>query len=201
MIFIKIRLRIADALAKLLLPRQGFEIGKNVRFHGFPVVSQARNSRIIIKDGCVLTSHSSATALGVRSPVILRTLAEGAVIEIGRNSGLSGTVLCAHKGIQIGEGCLMGADVMIFDTDFHPPDTLDRRFAQVSPQNVSEVIVGNNVFIGTRSIVCKGVRIGDNAVIGAGSVVVGDVEPNSIYAGSPARKIRELRFENPPATL
>lgn len=56
----------------------------------------------------------------------------------------------------------------------------------------SPVKIGNNVFIGMNAIITRGVTIGDNVVIGAGSVVTRDCEPNSVYAGSPARKIMTI---------
>lgn len=56
----------------------------------------------------------------------------------------------------------------------------------------SPVTIGNNVFIGMNAIICRGVTIGDNVVIGAGSVVTKDVESNSVYAGSPAKKIMSI---------
>ena len=56
----------------------------------------------------------------------------------------------------------------------------------------SPVTIGNNIFIGMNAIITRGVTIGDNVIIGAGSVVTGDCEPNSVYAGNPARKIMTL---------
>lgn len=56
----------------------------------------------------------------------------------------------------------------------------------------SPVTIGNNVFIGMNAIICRGVTIGDNVVIGAGSVVTKDCEPDSVYAGSPAKRIMSI---------
>ena len=56
----------------------------------------------------------------------------------------------------------------------------------------SPVTIGNNVFIGMNAIITRGVTIGDNVIIGAGSVVTGDCEPDSVYAGNPARKIMTI---------
>jgi len=58
-----------------------------------------------------------------------------------------------------------------------------------------EVIIGRNVWIGTNTIVLKGFHIGDNSIIGAGSVVNGHIPANVITAGSPARVIRTLGIE------
>ncbi len=54
------------------------------------------------------------------------------------------------------------------------------------------VVIGNNVFVGMNAIITKGVTIGDNVVIGAGSVVTHDCQSNSVYAGSPAKKIMTI---------
>lgn len=65
-----------------------------------------------------------------------------------------------------------------------------------------EVIIGDNVFIGMNAIITRGARIGDNTVIGAGSVVTGECEPNSVYAGVPARKIADIdAFRNKRVAL
>lgn len=57
---------------------------------------------------------------------------------------------------------------------------------------VAPIVIGSNVFIGARSIIMPGTIINDNVVIGAGSVVKGIVESNSVYAGVPAKKIKTL---------
>ncbi|MCH5166335.1 MAG: acyltransferase [Erysipelotrichales bacterium] len=58
--------------------------------------------------------------------------------------------------------------------------------------NIRRVIIGNNCFIGMNSIILRGTTIGDNVIIGAGSVVSGKIESNSVYAGNPAKKIMTL---------
>jgi maltose O-acetyltransferase len=62
------------------------------------------------------------------------------------------------------------------------------------------VLIGRNVFIGARSTVLKGVEIGDNSVVGAGSVVSSDVPPNVIAAGNPCVVIRTLEAAPEEAT-
>ncbi|WDQ99680.1 acyltransferase [Devosia sp. J2-20] len=114
-------------------------------------------------------------------------------MRIGDDVGLSGAVICAALDVVIGNGCLIGADVMIFDNDFHPVDHPQRRYSiQVDTSQFAPVNIEGNVFIGTKSIICKGVTIGQNSVIGAGSVVTRSVPANSVYAGSPAKFIRKL---------
>jgi acetyltransferase-like isoleucine patch superfamily enzyme len=133
------------------------------------------------------------TALGVTHQVVIKTVRESAKIFIGSDTGISGGTICAAGSIEIGKGCLIGADVTIMDTDFHSLLPRGRRFnANWSEIGVSPVVIEDNVFIGAGSYVLKGVRIGENSVIGAGSVVIKSVPPNTIYAGNPAKFIRKL---------
>ena len=59
----------------------------------------------------------------------------------------------------------------------------------------SPVIIEDKVWIGTRSIILKGVTVGEGAIVGAGSVVTKDVQPWTVVAGNPAQKIKELRCQ------
>jgi acetyltransferase-like isoleucine patch superfamily enzyme len=161
-----------------------------VQFLGVPLVSGSRLGTIDIEAGAVLVSHSRGTALGVRGPVVLRVLASGARIRIGADCGLSGTVICAAKSVTLGKRCLVGADVMIFDTDFHNHPAAGRRHAVPDWDAISApVTIGDDVFIGARATICKGVTIGNGSIVGAGSVVVSDVPPLTVVAGSPARVV------------
>ena len=175
------------------LRRLGVDVADDARFYGSPIVTMASGSRISIGRAAILTSDSEFTALGVSRPCILRTLRPGAVITIGAESGLSGTVVCAAQSVTIGRECLMGADVLIADTDFHPLKAKNRRHSDVVEDiATAPVVIEDNVFIGARSMVLKGVRIGTNSVIGAGSVVLSDIPANVIAAGVPARVLRPL---------
>ena len=173
--------------------RQGLALGNRVRFIGRPVISIADESEIQIGDRVVLCSDSAYTELGVNHPIILRTLRAGARVTIGADCGLSGTTICAALSVSIGCDCLVGANVIICDTDFHALQPLNRRYNKNAMCiAVRPVDIGNNVFLGANVLVLKGVTIGDNCVIGAGSVVVGDIPANSIAAGNPAVVIRLL---------
>jgi len=177
-----------------LINQLGVNAAASVRFYGKPIVSLARDSIIEVGANSVICSSSTETDLGVNHPVMLRTLRPGAEIIIGKNTGISGGSICAAIRIEIGNECLLGANVTIVDTDFHALNPKGRRFNN----NLLEIgamptIIEDNVFIGTGSIILKGVRIGKNSVIGAGSVVVKDVPEDSVAAGSPAIVIRSLK--------
>lgn len=180
--------------ARLKFAEIGITLGAQVRFHGVPIVTCIADSTIWVGDRVGLCSHSRHTALGVARPVILRTLCAGATIEIGDDSGLSATTICAARAVKIGRRCLIGADVVIMDTDFHPLSPVGRRYSGMTNARVSPVEIEDDVFIGTRAIVLPGVRVGKGAVIGAGAVVTRDVPANAICAGNPARVIRSIEL-------
>ncbi|WP_374710850.1 DapH/DapD/GlmU-related protein [Rhodococcus sp. USK10] len=103
---------------------------------------------------------------------------------------MSGASLCAAYRIVIGDGVLLGANVIIADTDFHPTHGDLRRYAPIpKPQPSDCVTIEENVFVGANAIILKGVQVGRNSVIGAGSIVTRDVPRNTIVAGNPARPV------------
>jgi acetyltransferase-like isoleucine patch superfamily enzyme len=165
----------------------------SVAYYGMPIISMERGSTIDIGENSVICSDSKIAELGVNHPVIMRTLRPGANIIIGQDTGISGGAICAAVSVKIGNECLIGANVVIADTDFHPINPIGRRYSK-SEQDITAlpIEIEDNVFIGTGSIILKGVRVGKNSVIGAGSVVTKDVPPDSVVAGNPAKILRKI---------
>ncbi len=172
---------------------KGIHLGKGVIWNGLPIIVLAPGSRLQIGDGCMICSRSSQTVLGVNHPVILRTLRAGAELSLGRGVRMSGTTICAAERVQVGDRCVIGANVTLADTDFHSLDPNlrsspdDARLAKTSP-----VEIASDVFIGGGSTILKGVQIGRGAVIGAGSIVTRSVPEMTIVAGNPARIIGKV---------
>lgn len=112
-------------------------------------------------------------------------------IRIGAGSVLNNAcVLIAEgAGIEIGPDALFGPEVMVFDSDFHGLHPDERHAPAMARQPVR---LGANVFVGARSIILKGVQIGDGSVIGAGSVVSGHIPANVIAAGNPCVVLRSF---------
>lgn len=159
----------------------GVELGRNVSFNGHITISRFKHSKIVIGDNCIFNSHHAFNSRGCRK-CILHTGTDFACIEIGRNSGFSGVTIVANHGVYIGRDVMIGADSQIGDTDDHP----ERLGTKDAP-----IRIGNHVFIGMHCMIMKGVVIGDNAIIGAGSVVTKDIPENCIAAGVPCRVIRQ----------
>ena len=196
----KIASTLAARIAKLSLRSSGVEVGANVTLWGRPIVSRVQGSTIQIGNRVVLCSVSTKTALGVNHPVVLRTLSPGPKIVIGNDVGMSGGAICSAQSVTIGEGTLLGANVVIADTDFHPIVPEGRRYSHADVA-VAPVTIQENVFIGMNSLILKGVVIGANSVIGAGSVVTKSIPANVIAAGNPCRVLKPLVEEFAPSAL
>ena len=96
----------------------------------------------------------------------------------------------AHE-ILIGNNCMIASNAYITDSDWH--DIYNR----VSIGKTAPVHIEDNVWIGDSVIVCKGVSIGENSIIGAGAVVVGDIPANCVAAGNPAKVVKHLDVAQP----
>ena len=124
--------------------------------------------------------------------------------KIGDFTLLNGALIMADERIEIGSHCLFSWNVGIADSDFHPLDAAQRRidtmalapFYEGRPPRpelkTAPVIIGDNVWIGMNAIVLKGVTIGDNSVVAAGSVVSKSVPTNVVVAGNPAVIVKHL---------
>lgn len=82
---------------------------------------------------------------------------------------------------------------MITDTDFHPLAPEGRRYRSELEAQAEPVEIGDDVFVGARAIILRGVTVGEGSVVGAGSVVTRDIPAYSVCAGNPARVIRSLK--------
>ena len=98
-----------------------------------------------------------------------------------------GVRIMAAASISIGDSCMFGHGACITDADWH--GIYDRTKVVGSPK---PVVLENNVWVGEDAMICKGVTIGANSIIGARSVVTKDVPENTIYAGNPAVLVKKL---------
>ena len=160
----------------------GIELGEGCVFYGRPIFQRVGNSRIVVGERGVFRSAVASNAAGLTRRCLVATVAEGAVLEIGSRCGMSATVVAAAQRVTIGDGVLCGANVTICDTDGHHPDPRRRH----EPGPSTPVVIEDNVWLGMNVILLKGVTIGRDAVIGAGSVVTKPVPTGMIAAGNPA---------------
>ncbi len=183
----RLLLHLISAAGGQWLRFHGAKTGRKLWILGFPDIKRASGSSILIGDEVSLFSTGWANPLRPFRKVSLVTLQEGACIRLGRGVGISSSVISCSRGVTIGDGSLIGADCLIADSDYHPIPLKSGK-----PPSTAAIHIGCRVFIGTRTVILKGVRIGDDSVIGAGSVVTRDIPPDSVAAGNPAVVIKSL---------
>ena len=158
------RLRHADAL------------GARVTLRGRPsVVNQGR-----------MTFGDRVRLVSTVATLELVTL-PGGHLEVGDNVFINfGSSLVAGNHVKIGNDCLIGTHVMVMDCDFHRIE--DKAYDTTGVP----VVIEDRVWLGNRSMVLKGVTVGHDAVVAAGSIVTHDVPPRTVVAGVPARVVRSF---------
>ena len=110
-------------------------------------------------------------------------------IEVGRNCFINfGGVFLDNVKIKLGDNCMLGPGVSLY-TAGHALHPDSRKFGY---EYGMPVTIGDDVWVGGHTIVCPGVTIGSNVVIGAGSVVTRDIPDWSFAAGNPCRVIRKI---------
>lgn len=97
-----------------------------------------------------------------------------------------GVRVSSAAGIRIGDSCMLANGVYITDADWHG------LYNRVDLGRTGPVALGQNVWLGDGVIVCKGVTIGENTVVGAGAVVIQDLPANAVAAGNPAHVVKTL---------
>ena len=165
------------------------QTGRHCRFVGQPVLNLAAGARVSIGNDVLVNSRFDSNPAGLPHPTIFAALESSSCIEIGDGTGISGASIVARSAITIGKRVLIGAGACIWDTDFHSLDPDVRRQHPTQGAKSAPITIEDEVFIGARSIILKGVSIGRGAVIGAGSVVTRDVKAGEIVAGNPASKV------------
>lgn len=160
---------------------------KSWRLYGFPVFQIHKKATIRIGEKLVAMSTSKHNSLGVFQKVMIKATHAGAEICIGKNLGISGATISCGLQVTIGHNVLIGSGAMIVDNDAHPLHYAERDVA--SRVKMAPVQIDDDVFIGARAMVLKGVHIGQGAIIGAGAVVTKNVAALTIVAGNPARVV------------
>lgn len=145
------------------------------------ILIRGNNNKLYIEENCTIENTN----------IILDN--ENSEIKIGRDTSIVKLLLVSLEPykITIGENCMISYDVEIRNTDSH------MIYSTLNKERINygkEVVIGNNVWIGTRTMILKGVKIGDNSIIAAGSIVNKDINSNVIAAGVPAKEIKKDVF-------
>src|ERR1041385_1563362 len=153
--------------------RHATRVGARVRVFGTPVIQNS--GTLVVGDRVRLISTIATLEVSIGP--------EG-TLEIGDQTFINyGTSIGATKHVRIGPRCNIGSHVMMIDNDFHRLEP--ERRPEVPPSG--PIVLEENVWLGSRVIVLRGVTIGAHSAIGAGSVVVDDVPSRSLAVGVPAR--------------
>lgn len=175
-----------------LLRLRGLEFGVGCRFAGMPGIRAREGARIVLGSGVTVNSRFSSNSLGLPHRTTLAALEPGTRLAIGDGTSISGASIVARRSIRIGKDVLIGAGACIWDSDFHPLSPEVRRQHFTREAKCAPVVIEDEVFVGARAIVLKGVRIGRGAVVGAGAVVTRNVQPGQIVVGNPARVVGKV---------
>ena len=171
--------------------------GNNASFssfisRGIPYIMISRKGKMTIGQDLFLNNGLKKNPIGYSQRCTFFVDADSSII-IGNSVGISQSALISTCSIRIGDHVKIGGGCHIFTTDFHSLDPNIRKNRLDQKKRISAPIeICDNVFIGAGSTILKGVRIGENSVIGASSVVTKDIPANQIWAGNPARFIRNI---------
>lgn len=193
----KLRLQVRWFLGRRRLRLAGVNLAGRVNLLGRPYIRVHTGSTVVLGHRATLVSTLSGNEMEARGPCILQTTGPAAHISIGDDAGLTSATVSASVCIEIGRRVLIGSGVLITDSDHHPVDIrpVSKRRSAGRPSGLPSdaVVISDDVFIGARSIVLKGVHIGAGTVVGAGSVVVSSLPSGVVAGGNPCRVIRNLR--------
>ncbi len=165
---------------------------RSVHFRGWCVIYAFPGCNISVGVGTSFFSSFSSNMLGLYQRCII-VARYGGKIEIGKYCGISGSTIYAWNSIKIGNYTRIGANCKIIDNDFHPVELeyrhqgLNEKYTRRAP-----IVIGDDCFIGMNSIILKGTTLGNNVIVGAGSVVHGSFPDNCIIAGNPAKIVKRL---------
>ena len=151
-----------------------------------------KSGKLTIGDYFIANSTLSSNSIGIIQPIVINITNPNSIVKIGDNVGISGSTINSTNSITIGNNVLIGSGCLISDTDSHPINYTQR---DDHTKTISKpIVIGDDVFIGARSIILKGVKIGKGSIIGAGSVVTKSFPELSVIAGNPARQISEIKI-------
>ena len=160
--------------------------------YGIPILDVKPGGTFTIGKGFFMNSGKYFAMIGRQRQCFFTVKNEG-VLTIGNHVGITSVAIVCQQKISIGNHVKIGANTVIYDTDFHSLHAGRRNSIPESAEGVKSrpVVIHDGAFIGAHSTILKGVTIGKNSVVGAGSVVTQNIPDEQIWAGNPAVYIRD----------
>ena len=175
---------------KLNLQQPHIIFSNTARIKTFVVRFGSRGSKGVIPNnhGCICIEKGTVEFGGFATFAYGSSIRVSGVLKIGNNfSANRNSFIACSKAVTIDEDVLTGWDIAIRDTDGH---TITQN--GIPKPSQKEVIIGKHVWICSYAHILKGVTIGENSIVGAGSVVTKCIPDNQIWAGNPAKFIRKF---------
>lgn len=177
---------------RFFLKRKNIVLGAGLEIDKKPIVDIHRDAKLLIGDNVTINSNNYRYHVNMYSACKLMADKPDAMIDIGDNTRIHGSCIHAHKKITIGKNCLIAANCQIIDGNAHElsfPDVSNRINTRSEGK---EVIIEDNVWLGTGVVVLPGVKIGAGSVISANSVVHKDIPAMVVAGGNPITIIKRF---------
>lgn len=172
----------------------GIKFGNKLRVANFVHIKLNGNNKITIGNEVAISSgnHYNPLARNIQCAIELE---KNAFLSIGDKVGISSSCIWIYDFLKIGSRTKIGGDCIIIDSDAHSLNYSERMNGETDRPNAKSkgITIEEDVLIGTRCIILKGVTIGARSIIGAGSVVTTNIPSDCIAAGNPAKIIKQLK--------
>lgn len=176
--------------------------GKNFRVFNHLYLKIHVGALVQIGNNCTIMSGAGLNPLS-RNIKTCIYVGKKATLKLGNDVGISSSTLWVKESVSIGNSVAIGADCIIMDTDPHNLDWKIRCSEETNEYGESvdmvtaasaPIVIEDNVLVGARCIILKGVTIGARSIIGSGSIVTKDIPSDCIAAGNPCKVIKSIVY-------
>lgn len=176
--------------------------GKNFRVFNHLYLKIHVGALVQIGNNCTIMSGAGLNPLS-RNIKTCIYVGKKATLKLGNDVGISSSTLWVKESVSIGNSVAIGADCIIMDTDAHNLDWKIRYSEETNEYGESvdmvtaasaPIVIEDNVLVGARCIILKGVTIGARSIIGSGSIVTKDIPSDCIAAGNPCKVIKSIVY-------
>ena len=176
--------------------------GKNFRVFNHLYFKIHVGALVQIGNNCTIMSGAGLNPLS-RNIKTCIYVGKKATLKLGNDVGISSSTLWVKESVSIGNSVAIGADCIIMDTDAHNLDWKIRCSEETNEYGESvdmvtaasaPIVIEDNVLVGARCIILKGVTIGARSIIGSGSIVTKDIPSDCIAAGNPCKVIKSIVY-------